>query len=140
MDTLLQNLRFALRIFRTSPVFGVTAIVTIALGIGASTAIFSVTNAILLQPLPFSNPDRLVLACGDMQKRDVVDYPFSSPDFMDLRNGATKMFEDFAAVSTLRGFIYKEDGTPEPIRTAGVTPNFFRLLGENRGRSRFHGC
>jgi predicted permease len=129
MDTLLQNLRFALRIFRTSPVFGVTAIVTIALGIGASTAIFSVTNAILLQPLPFSNPDRLVLACGDMQKRDVVDYPFSSPDFMDLRNGATKMFEDFAAVSTLRGFIYKEDGTPEPIRTAGVTPNFFRLLG-----------
>ena len=112
---------------RSSPVFAVTAVVTIALGIGASTVIFSVTNAVLLRPLPYKNPGRLVLACSDMKKRNVTDFPFSNADFLDLRNSATTMFEEFAAVNTFRAIFPREDGTPEQVPTAGVTPNFLRI-------------
>src|ERR1700682_2342231 len=126
---LAKDLGYAARALRKSPVFAITAVVTIALGIGASTAIFSVTNAVLLRPLPYRDPDRLVLACDDMRKRDVKDFPFSNADFFDLRNGATSSFEDFAAVNTGRAVMPREDGTPEQIRTAAVTTNFFRMIG-----------
>jgi putative ABC transport system permease protein len=86
---LLRDLAYALRTLRKSPVFAATAIVTIALGIGASTAIFSVTNAVLLRSLPYKNPYRLVFALSDMRKRNVKDFPFSNADFLDLRNGST---------------------------------------------------
>jgi predicted permease len=126
---LLGDFAYAVRTLRKSPVFAVTAIATIALGIGASTAIFSVTNAVLLRPLPYNDPDRLVLACSDMKKRNVTDFPFSNADFLDLRNSATKMFEEFSAVRTARAVFPREDGTPEQVSTAAVTPNFFRMLG-----------
>jgi putative ABC transport system permease protein len=119
----------ALRMLRNSPVFAVTAILTIALGIGASTAIFSVTNAVLLRPLPYLAPDRLVLACSDFKKRDVKDFPWSNADFMDLRSGATSNFEEFAAVNTFRNVVPREDDSPEQVRVAAVTTNFFRLMG-----------
>src|ERR1035438_5149579 len=92
---LVKDLAFALRTLRRSPAFALTAVVTIALGIGASTAIFSVANAVLLRPLPYRNPDRLVLACADMRKRNVKDFPFSNADYFDLRNSAKSAFEDF---------------------------------------------
>ena len=60
MTRLLENLRHALRVFRTSPVFAVTAVAAIALGIGTTTAIFSVVNAVVLKPVPFPEPDRIV--------------------------------------------------------------------------------
>ena len=126
---LLRDLAYAWRTMRRSPAFAVTAVVTIGLGIGACTAIFSVTNAVLLRPLPYNNPDRLILACGDLRARGVKDWPFSNADFLDLRNGAKAMFEDFAAVSTGKILWSMEDGTPEQIRIASVTPNFFRLMG-----------
>ncbi len=124
-----KDLAYAARTLRNSPVFAVTAAVTLALGVGASTAIFSVTNAVLLRPLPYAHPDRLVVACGDMRKRNVKDFPFSNADFFDLRNGTKTMFEDFAGVFTGRGSLPREDGTPEEVRFATVTPNFFRMLG-----------
>lgn len=120
---------FALRTLRRSPVFAATAIVTIALGIGASTAIFSVTNAVLLRALPYREPDRLVIASSDMRKRNVKDFPFSNADFLDLRNGAKKTFEDFGAVATGRGLVLGRDGTPERIRLGRVSVNFLRLMG-----------
>jgi putative ABC transport system permease protein len=126
---LAKDLTFAWRTLRRSPAFALTAVVTIALGIGASTAIFSVTNAVLLRPLPYRNPDRLVLACGDMRKRNVKDFPFSNADFFDLRNSAKSTFEEFTAVITGRGPLPREDGTPEQVAFARITPNFFRMMG-----------
>ena len=115
-----KDFGYAARTLRKSPVFAVTAIATIALGIGASTAIFSVTNAVLLRRLPYANPDRLVIAWGDLRRRNVTDWPFSNADFFDLRKAAT-MFEDLAGVNTGRGIAPAEDGTPEQIRTGAAS-------------------
>ena len=125
----LRDLTYAARTLAKSPVFATTAIITIALGIGASTAIFSVTNAVLLRPLPYRNPERLVFAVSDMRKRNVKDFPLSNANFLDLRNGTKAMFEDFGAVFTGRAAFPREDGTPEQIRWAVVTPNFFHMMG-----------
>src|SRR5579884_1125299 len=124
-----REIQHAGRALRNSPVFTATAVVTIALGIGASTAIFSVTDTVLLRPLPYQDPDRLVLACSDMTKRGVKDFPFASADFFDLRDRTKTSFEDMAVVNTGRVIMPREDDTPEQIRVANVTPNFFRLLG-----------
>src|SRR5258705_12125779 len=126
---LTKDLLYAFRTLRKSPVFAITAIVTIALGIGASTAIFSVTNTVLLHPLPYKDADRLVLACSDLRQRNVKDFPLSNADFLDLRNGAKSNFEDFAAVNTFRGTLPGLDGTPEQIRMAAVSTNFFQMMG-----------
>src|SRR5258708_5531619 len=124
-----KDLGYAARALRKSPVFLITAPVTIALGIGASTAIFSVANAVLLRPLPYRDPDRLVLAGGDMRARNVFDQPMSNENFSDLRDRTKTMFEDFAAVDTFRSVVPRADGTPEQVHFARVTTNFFRLLG-----------
>jgi putative ABC transport system permease protein len=124
-----KDLIYAFRTLRKSPLFAITAIVTIALGIGTSTAIFSVTNTVLLDPLPYKAADRLVLACSDLRQRNIKDFPLSDADFLDLRNGAKSTFEDFAAVNTGRGPVPQADGTPEQVRFAGVSTNFFRVMG-----------
>jgi putative ABC transport system permease protein len=124
-----RDFAFAARGLRKSPVFTAAAMLTIALGIGASTAIFSVANAVLLRPLPYKNPDRLVFAIGDLRKRNVQDFPLSNCDFLDLRNGTQAVFEETAAVSTFRATVPREDGTGEQIRGANVSTNFFRTLG-----------
>jgi len=111
-----------------SPVFALTAILTIALGIGASTAIFSVTNAVLLRPLPYKDPDRLVLPWVEMRARHQFDGTFSADAMFDLRKGAP-LLEEVAALSTFRAPFLAEDGTPEQVSFGFVTPNFFRLMG-----------
>ena len=118
---LLRDLAYALRTLRGSAIFAVTAILTIALGIGAATAIFGVTRAVLLRPLPYKSPDRLVFALSDMRRRNVKDFPFSNADFLDLRNGSTAVFQDVAAVQTFRNVIPREDGSPELVRGAAVS-------------------
>jgi putative ABC transport system permease protein len=72
----LRDLALAGRTLRNSPIFTLTAALTIALGVGASTAIFSVANAVLLRPLPYKNPDQLVIIPTDMRSRGVKDFPF----------------------------------------------------------------
>lgn len=123
----LQDLKVAARTLRKNPVFTLAAVVTIALGIGASTAIFSVTNAVLLRPLPYKNPAQLVVACMDLQARHVRDFPFSNEDFIDMRDQTTSAFQGFAGVFTGRAILPALDGTPEQVRIAVVTTNFFRL-------------
>src|SRR6266478_4596548 len=125
----LRELGFAGRTLRKSPIFALTAALTIALGVGASTAIFSVTNAVLLRPLPYKDPDRLVIACSDLRNRNVRDFPFSNANFIDLREGTKNVFQDLAGVFTDRNVQQREDGTPEQVRSAVVTTNFFRLVG-----------
>jgi putative ABC transport system permease protein len=126
-----KALVYAARTLRKSPAFTGICVLTIALGIGASTAIFSVTNAVLLRQLPYKNPDQLVFAISDMRKRNVKDFPFSNADFIDLRNGSARMFEEMGALNTGRATVPAQDGTPEQIRFAVVTPNFFHLMGTN---------
>src|SRR5262249_51664907 len=124
-----RDLTIAARVLRKSPVFALTAALTIALGVGASTAIFSVTSAVLLRPLPYRDPDRLVVASTDLRKRNVRDFPISNASFIDLREGTKSVFDDLAPVSPCPLTLQREDGTPEQTRAAVVTINFFRLLG-----------
>ena len=125
----LQDVKFAGRTLRKSPVFTLTAVLTIALGVGASTAIFSVTNAVLLKPLPYKNPGQLVVACADFHVRHVRDFSFSNEDFIDLRDGTKNVFQDMAGVFTFKFVLPLDDGTPEQVRLAVVTTNFFDLMG-----------
>ncbi|HZI49693.1 MAG TPA: ABC transporter permease, partial [Pyrinomonadaceae bacterium] len=126
---MLTDFSYAFRTLRKSPIFTITVVVTIALAIGASTAIFSVTNGVLLRKLPYRDPERLVLVRNDLQKRNVKDFPVSNVDFLDVRNGAKNNFEDFAAVQTFRFTMPGLDGTPERVRVAAVSTNFFQMMG-----------
>jgi putative ABC transport system permease protein len=99
------------------------------MGVGASTAIFSVTNAVLLRPLPYKDPGRLAIACADLRKRNVRDFPLSNADYIDLREGTKSAFQDMAGVFTFPNVLPREDGTPEQVQFAVVTTNFFRLMG-----------
>src|SRR6185437_6550949 len=90
----LHDLRIAARVLRKNPVFSLTAALTIALGVGASTAIFSVANAVLLRPLPYKDPGRLVVAGMELRQRNVRDLPFSNADYIDLREGTKNFFEE----------------------------------------------
>ena len=125
----MKNFVYAARTLRKSPVFTITAAVTLAIGIGASTAIFSVTDAVLLRPLPYKDPDRLVVVTSDMRKRSVKDFPFSNADFFDLRNGTKSVFDGLEGAFTFRGSLPKRDGTPEAVQFGAITPGFFRLMG-----------
>jgi predicted permease len=128
-EKLLRDLRFALRQFRTKPGFALTVIATIALGIGATVGVFSVVDSVLLHPLPYRNPDRLAVAYGEMRRRNTSELPLSSPDFIDLENGAKRMFEGFAGVWTSKMLLKRRDGGIEQVRSAAITTNFFQLLG-----------
>jgi predicted permease len=126
---MLKDFVYAARALRASPAFAGAAILTLALGIGASTAIFSVANAVLLRPLRYKDPGRLVYACDDLKKRNVSDHLWSTPDFLDLRNHASGALEDVAAVNTGRFNLALDDGTPQEVAYASVSTNLFRLLG-----------
>ena len=131
IDNLVKDLTYAVRTLRKSPVFAIAAAVTIALGIGASTAIFSVTNAVLLRPLPYRDPDRLTMVfrsnpAGPLGSRNFL---YSNADFFDLRDGTKSLFEDIGGVASFRAFVPREDGSMEQIGKALVTSNFFRLMG-----------
>src|SRR5438034_4931490 len=121
---------YAARGLRKRPGFTAIATLTIALGIGACTAIFSVVNAVLLRPLPYANAQRLVLLWGELRARNVKDWPFAPPDFRDLKRQSTDVFEDIAGmVPASRATMADKGGEPEQIRVGAATPNLFGLLG-----------
>jgi predicted permease len=126
---LLKDFVYAARALRKSPVFAVTAVATIALGVGASTAIFSVANAVLLRKLPYKDPERLVIGLSDLRNRNVRDQQFSNADFIDLKNGTKAQFEEMTTAFTFRNIVPRGDGTPEQVHFALVSPNFFRVMG-----------
>src|SRR6185503_18560916 len=127
-EGLRKDFVFALRSLRQHRGFALTAMLTLALGIGASTAIFSVVNAVLLRSLPYRDADRLALVWGDMRARKVTDFLFSSGNYKDLREQNT-VFEDLAALSPGNAPIIVPGQEPEQVSLTGVTPNFLKLLG-----------
>jgi putative ABC transport system permease protein len=128
METFLSDLSFGVRTLRKSPAFAITALLTLALGIGASTAIFSVVNAVMLRPLPYRDADRLAIVTSDMRNRKVYDFQIAPGDLLDLRNGATQ-FSGLAGVTTFPRSFTNESGDPEQITTGFVTQNFLSLMG-----------
>jgi putative ABC transport system permease protein len=126
METLLQDLRFGLRTMLKNPGFTAVAVVALALGIGANTAIFSVVNAILLRPLAFKEPERLVTVAHAYPKLNLMA-PVSPPGFVDYRDRG-QVFES-ATVSSGAGFNLTDQGEAERIQGRQVTASFFPTLG-----------
>jgi ABC-type lipoprotein release transport system permease subunit len=126
MDTLRQDIRFAWRTFRKNPAFTVVAVLTLALGIGANTAIFSVVNAVLIRSLPYEQPESLVVLWGNVQRTVVERRGTSFPDYTDWR-AQNRSFEDLAAYSDAT-FTLTSGDEPERIGAEEVTPSYLRLL------------
>ena len=129
MATFLRDIGYAARALRKSPGFALTAVVTLALGIGASTAIFSVAQAVLLRPLPYVQADRLVLVWGELRARKLDDFPFSAGDYQDLRDQTKASFQDLAAITPFQQPLAGDGSDPEQVHGVGVTPNLLPLLG-----------
>jgi putative ABC transport system permease protein len=128
MDTFLQDIRYGIRSLLKQPAFTAIAIITIALGIGANTAIFSVVNAVILRPLPYPDADKLVMLWSTTPKDGNQEQPFSFADFNDVRAQA-KSFSNIAAASPLWNFTLTGGGEPEPIQGLFVSQNLFEMLG-----------
>jgi putative ABC transport system permease protein len=129
MGILLQDLRYAFRTLAKNPSFTAVAVLTLALGIGANTAIFSVVNGVLLHPLPYPDPDRLVMVwmrftdIGLPNDRNSV----SAPEFRDLKESN----RSFAGLAAIGGDVFNlgVQGTPQRIEGADVSPSLFSVLG-----------
>jgi putative ABC transport system permease protein len=127
MSSLLQDLKFALRTLAKSPAFTFVAILTLALGIGANTAIFSVVNAVLLRPLPFKNPSRLVWSWGNCP---LCGHGAVAPgDFLDYR-AQNHSFDHYGAMA-VGDSLFNLTGNDKPIQIRGsmITSGFFEALG-----------
>ena len=123
---MLQDLRYAFRTLRRSPAFAFTAVLTLALGIGTNTMMFSVVNAVLLRPLPFPDPERLVAVYSFNRHANVGRIRASALDFGDWRRDARSF--DAMAGYIGNGFTFSGDGEPELAIGQGVTSDFFRTM------------
>ena len=127
METLLKDIRYALRGLLKNPAFTAVAIATLALGIGANAAIFSVVNAVLLKPLKFQDPDRLVIV---WEEASFAGFPRNTPapgNYIDWK-AQNQSFADMAATADT-SFNLTGNGEPERIAAERVTQSFFSLLG-----------
>jgi predicted permease len=127
VETMLRDVRYAWRSLFRTPGFAAVIILTLGLGIGTTTAIFTVVNALLLEPLPYRDADRLVFVWQDLTDAGYPRAPLAAPELLDLRHRAT-LFEGFGGIwantASLTG-----DGDAEQLRIGLVTSNFFSVLG-----------
>jgi predicted permease len=128
VDAWLKDFAFGIRTLRKNPAFAITALVTLALGIGASTAIFSVVNAVLLKPLPYAQADRLVIVTSDMRNRKVFDFQIAPGDLKDIRD-QVKALDGVAGVITFPAPLTGDESDPVQVRSGIATTNLFSLLG-----------
>ena len=137
MATLLQDVRYGLRMLVKNPTFTIVAVLTLALGVGANRAIFSIVNAVLLRSLPFPDPDRLVRIYFNNPGVGLRGIRFSVPEFDDLRT-QTDVFEDVSVVvlgpTNLTGA-----KQPEHLEMIEVSPNYFSMLGATPELGRLFG-
>ncbi len=124
LETLLQDLRFGARLLRKSPGFTIVAVLTLALGIGANTAIFSLVNGVLLRPLPYRNPNRLTMVWE--KSRDGSPENVGYATYLDWKS-QNKSFEEIAIYSSWQPVL--QAGEPEQLSGLRVTSNYFRTLG-----------
>jgi putative ABC transport system permease protein len=127
MNSLLQDLRFSFRLLVKKPGFTLVVVLALALGIGANTAIFSVVNAVLLRPLPYKSPERLVWLRETNPLNDIKDEPASPPNYIDWKTQA-ESFEDMGALATTM-LTVTSNGEPERVPSVYVTDGFFSVLG-----------
>jgi predicted permease len=145
LETLAQDLRYSARVLRQSPAFTAVAILTLALGIGSTAAIFSVVNTILLKPLPFRASDRLVLVRMQIPKFGTTEQPLPAPDTVEYRK--SEVFEEAGAWRNWSCDL-SGDGAPEQVMGArasasllpmlGIAPLEGRLFSEDEERARAH--
>jgi putative ABC transport system permease protein len=127
METAGQNLRYAVRMLRRSPGFTAVAILTLALGIGANVATFTVVHAVLLNPLPFAHPEQLVRVYDDLRGSNSADVGMSVPEFWDLRDKAG-VFQEISAAWPVDANLTGGD-RPDRVEFLGTSTNYFSLLG-----------
>ena len=128
METIIRDIRYSIRLMAKNPGFTCAAIIALALGIGANTAIFTVVNAVLIRPLPFSEPERLVMVWNRGAQAAGGDRtPLAVADLLDWRAQQTSAEDVGAFQYTFYNYIGKE--LPERVAGAGVTANFFTILG-----------
>jgi predicted permease len=127
LEELMQDLRYGVRVFRTSPGFAVVAVLTLALGIGANTAIFSVVNAVLLSPLPYANAHRLMMVKELLPNMTAEPFNVSGPDIAEIQ----KLNHVFEGVGGFRVWTYEFSGRGEPARVTAnrISSNLFDVLG-----------
>lgn len=128
IETLLQDLRYGLRVLRKSPGFTAVAVLTLALGIGANTAIFSVINSVLLESLPYKDPDRLVRLFSHPFNTSHFFYSVSGEDYLDWA-AQNRTFESMTLFSGFQSYNASGAGQPETIIVALTQDNFFSVLG-----------
>ncbi|MFZ1158232.1 MAG: ABC transporter permease, partial [Candidatus Sulfotelmatobacter sp.] len=130
MNGLLQDFRYALRQFRKSPGFAAVAVITLALGIGFNTAIFSVVNAVLLRPLAFADASRLVRIWHVPPEKSfpgMTTFPVSAANYLDWER-QNQVF-DHMAIYTYHGFTVTGGAKPEQLAAGAVSSGFFATLG-----------
>ena len=135
MGSLFEDLKYALRTLGRSRGFTIIAILTLALGIGANTAIFSIVNAVLLRPLPFQHPEQLVRVFDDLNGANAKDAGMSVPEFYDLRD-RSGVFEDMSVLWPVSAALVGGDH-PERIELlcheSGIFPDSRSAAGDRTG-------
>lgn len=128
MNSIWQDVRYGMRMLWKTPIFTAIMVLTLAIGIGANTAIFSLIHQVLLQPLPYSNPDRLVTLWESNPEKGVTPDTTSRANFIDWRE-RNSVFTGMAAASRLGSVTITSGNPAEEITWSQVSPNFFDLLG-----------
>ena len=135
MSTLARDLRYALRAFGKSPGFVAAAILSLAIGIGATTAIFSITSALLLRPLPYKDADRLVILWNSSPGLGVPRDWFSTAQYLDIKNN-NHSFEQ-VALAIGGNYNITGDGEPERVGVIRVSSNLLSMFGARPSKAGF---
>ena len=138
MDTLIQDLKFALRSYAKQPAFTAIALLTLAVGIGVNTSIFTVVDAVVLERLPFPAADRLVRVTADFTGLGTTDVGMSAPELFDYRDRAG-LFEAIAGLYPVNANLTQVD-VPERVEVMLVSPSYFSVLGVRPALRRVFGA